>query len=106
MPTAFRPRRDDTTGLSLVRGEPYNTAEQAASGPSKVGYYVAVLRAGDLRQNGIQVDSRPVEGISGHAEITNLTAANRDSEEARNATVLLARELCLRVEGPFHVSQS
>ena len=101
VPEAFRPRRDDVTGLSLIRGEPYNTAEQAARGPSKAGYYVAVLRAGDLRTLGIEVVPRPVDGISGHAEIANLTAATRDSEEGKTLMVLLARELCLRVEGPF-----
>ena len=31
----FRPRAEDITGLSDVRGEPYNTPEQAAQGLSK-----------------------------------------------------------------------
>ena len=103
---AFRPRTDDVTGLSVVRGEPYNSAEQAAQGPSKSGYYVAVLRVGDLRAHAIEVLPRPVAGMSGHAEIPNLTAANRDSDEAKRIMELLAERLCLRVEGPFHVRQS
>ena len=98
---AFRARPDDVTGISVVRGEPYNTVEQAAQGSSKSGYYVLVLRAGDLRAHGIDVVPRPVEGILGHAEITNLTAANRDSDEAQRLMELLAEKLCLRVEGPF-----
>ena len=102
---AFRPRTDDVTGLSVMRGEPYNTAEQAAQGSSKSGYYVAVLRVGDLRAHGIEVVPRPVEGKQGHAEITNLTAANRDSDKAKRIMELLAEQLCLRVEGPFHVHQ-
>jgi hypothetical protein len=102
VPEAFRPRRDDLTGLSLLRGEPYNTAEQASRGLSKGGYYVAVLRAADLKKHGIEVVPRPIEEMPGHAEIVNLTAANRDSEEATILMVLLARDLCLRVEGPFH----
>lgn len=102
---AFRPRTDDVTGLSVVRGEPYNTPEQAAQGPSKSGYYVAALRVSDLRAHGIKVVPRPVVGITGHAEITNLTAANRDSDEAKRIMELLAERLCLRVEGPFHIRQ-
>jgi hypothetical protein len=102
LPTAFRPHRDDSTGLSVLRGSPFNTAEQAAQGPSPSGYYVAVLRAGDLRAHGVEVVPRPIEGVSGHAEIANLTAANRDSDETKSLMVLLARKMCLRVEGPFH----
>ena len=103
---AFRPRPDDVTGLSVVRGEFYSTPEEAAQGPSKSGYFVAVLRVGDLRAHGIEVVARPVEGILGHAEITNLTAANRDSDKAKGIMELLAERLCLRVEGPFHVNST
>jgi hypothetical protein len=106
LPQAFRPRTDDVTGLSVDRGKPYNTPEEAAQGPSKAGYYVACLRVGDLRAHGIDVVPRPVAGIKGHAEIINLTAANRDSNEGRRLMELLAERLCLRVEGPFHTHQS
>lgn len=102
-PKVFRPRDDDVTGLSIVRGEPYNLIEEAARGPSKKGYYVAVLKAGDLRQHGITIAPKPAPGIPGHAEIVSITAANRDSEESRIIIELLVHELCLRVEGPFHV---
>jgi hypothetical protein len=102
---AFRARLDDVTGLSVVRGEPYNTVEKAAQGSSKSGYFVVVLRAGDLRAHGIDIVPRPVEGIAGHAEITNLTAMNRDTDEAQHIMELLAEKLCLRVEGPFHTHQ-
>jgi hypothetical protein len=100
-PLAFRPRDDDLTGLSVVRGLPYNTFNAAAQGPSKRGYYLAVFRAGDLRGKGIHRVPRPVPGIAGHAEITDLTVGNRDTDEARQLMVLLAHELYLRVEGPF-----
>ena len=101
----FYPRTDDVTGLSVVRGEPYNTSEQAARGPSKSGYFVAVLRVGDLRAHGLEVVPRPVAGTRGHAEIISLTATNRDSDEALRVMELLAERLCLRVEGPFGASQ-
>jgi hypothetical protein len=60
------------------------------------------LRVGDLRAHGIEVAARPVVGTRGHAEIVNLTAANRDSDEALRIMELLAERLCLRVEGPFY----
>ena len=42
-----------------------------------------------------------MEGVPGHAEITNLTSANRDTDEALLLMNLLAQKLCIRVEGPF-----
>jgi hypothetical protein len=100
-PLAFRPRDNDETGLSVVRGEPYNTLAEAARGPSKKGYFIAVLRAGDLRKQGLVVEPKPIAGVSGHAEITSLTRANRATDEAKSMMVKMAHELCLRVDGPF-----
>jgi hypothetical protein len=100
-PKAFRPRDDDDTGLSVVRGHPYNTLEEAAQGPSKMGYFIAVFRAKNLRQHGIVVVPKPEPGISGHAEIISINAANRDTEEGKKVIELLAHMLCLRVEGPL-----
>jgi hypothetical protein len=101
-PNAFRPRDVDETGISVVRGHPYNTIEEAARGTSKKGYYIAVLRARDLRQNGIVVVPRPDPGTCGHAEITSINAANRDTDEGKKIIEMLSHKLCLRVEGPFH----
>lgn len=103
-PLAFRPRDEDQTGLSLVRGEPFNTPKSAARGPSKKGYYIAVLRAGDLRTFGMTVEPKPVAGIPGHAEITSLAAANRENDDAKTMMAQLAHKLCLRIEGPFQAS--
>jgi hypothetical protein len=100
-PKGFRPRDDDDVGLSVVRGHPYNTPEEAAGGPSRKGYYLAVFRVIDLRENGIVVVPKPEPGIRGHAEITSINAANRDTEEGRKIIEALAHKLCLRVEGPF-----
>jgi hypothetical protein len=100
-PEAFWPRDDDTTGLSVRRGEPYSTAAQAAQGPSRRGYYVAVLKVGDLRARGIRVVPQPDPDIPGHTELPDLTAMNRDTDAAKTLMATLAHELCLRVEGPF-----
>lgn len=105
-PQAFEPhKRNDITGLSISRKK-YKSIEEAARGRPGKSYYVAVLRAADLRKNEITIVPRPdVPGgyDPGHAEIPNLNAGNR--KEAR--TIELQRilvELCLQVEGPFPVA--
>jgi hypothetical protein len=98
---AFAPRPEDTTGLSLSRDQEYNTPEQAAKGPSKKGYYVACVRAGDLRKSGLRVVPRPIDGNPGHAEIENLTASIRDSNEGLTFAMQLAEKHCYDVIGPF-----
>ena len=100
LPDAFRPNANDLTGLSVYRAK-YKSLEQAAQGRVGKEYYVAVLRAGDLRSKGIEVFPRPLEGDPGHAEIPGLTYQNRKEDWALEWKVLLSQELCLRVEGPF-----
>ena len=98
---AFGPNKNrDLTGLSLSRAR-YKTAEQAALSqqPGKQ-YYVAVLRALDVRQAGMRIDPRPTADDPSHCEIPDLRADNYKE------TITLERqrrlvELCLRVEGPF-----
>ena len=98
-PEAFDPRKDETTGVSLYRAK-FNSPQQVARGRSKGGYYLAVLRARDLRIHGIEVVPRPAPGAPGHAELSGLTCHNRSTPEALERKLRLA-ELCLRVEGPF-----
>jgi hypothetical protein len=98
-PEAFDPRRNETTGISVSRAK-YLPIELAATGRSKQGYYVAVLRAGDLRAAGIDVVPRPEPDNPGHAELPGLTCSNRLEEIAAERKVRLAA-LALSVEGPF-----
>jgi hypothetical protein len=105
---AFRPTKRDTTGLSVTRAksdahpEFRSAAEDAAAGGNPSGYYVAVVRVGDLRAYGIDVVSKPeLPEHPGHAEIPLLTYATRKSDEATDAMSLLAGKLIIRVEGPF-----
>ena len=98
-PEAFHPREDETTGISFSRAK-YKTIEEAAKGKGKRGYYVAVLRAGDLRQHGIEVVPRPRRDDPAHAELPDLTCHNRKTPEADEKKLRLT-ELTLRVEGPF-----
>ena len=100
-PEAFRPHPNDTTGLSVSRAR-YKSVEQVAQNSRNKRYYVAVLRAGDLRANGIAVEPRPKPpDDSGHAELPGLTYDHRKDDCVEEWKVLLAERLCLRVEGPF-----
>jgi len=99
-PMAFRPRKYDKTGLSFYREKHSSPAEVASSGAGE-RYYVAVLRAGDLRAHGIEVVPMPVPGNPGHAELPDLRYENRKEKTQEGWQRLLAEKLCLRVEGPF-----
>ena len=104
-PEAFRPNRNDVTGISLSRAIS-TTVEEAAKGRPGKSYYVAVLRAGDLRATGMQVVPRPVEGNPGHAEIANLTYDERKSRRAIEWQFLLAHKLCRGIQGPYRTEES
>lgn len=99
-PMAFKPTRDDASGLSVYRAK-YKTIEAAAQGRPGKSYYVAVLRAGDLRAIGIDAVPQPLEADPGHAGIAGLTYENRKRMPYLEWQTLLAEQLCLRIEGPF-----
>jgi len=99
-PEAFKPTQFHDTGLSLSRSK-YKEIEEAARGTQGKQYFVAVLRAGDLRAEGIPVEPKPVAGDPGHAEVPGLTYVDRKTDQSVEWKTLLARKLCLRIEGPF-----
>jgi len=98
-PEAFDPREGELTGISVYRDK-YKSLQEAAKGKSRGGYYVAVLRAGDLRAHGIEVVPRAKPDDPGHAELPGLTCHNRQTPETLERKSLLA-DLCMRVQGPF-----
>lgn len=107
-PEAFDPHpQRDITGISVSRSK-YKTLEDAAKGPGRKGYFVAVFLAIDLRQRGIDVVPRPIhpedpgspEYDPGHAEIPALTAQSRGSTPAEEAKLSMAT-LAIEVKGPF-----
>jgi hypothetical protein len=100
-PQAFHPREDDVTGLSLSRVRFFVTPADAARGASKRGYWLAVLRAADLRARGMHVVPSPRDGDPGHAEIEDLRYDNRKSDEAEGWKVAMANKLWIEVLGPF-----
>lgn len=99
-PEAFRPRQYDTTGLSLYRGK-YKTPRQIAFNEQGKRFYIAELHAAALQAHGIKVVPAPIPGDPGHAEILDLTYQNRRTDRGEELQVLLARELCVRIHGPF-----
>jgi hypothetical protein len=104
---AFKPRKSgpfpDTTGISLFRAKFYDSP--ADVGSTRKGFYVAVLRAGDLRIAQIDVTAKPDPDHPGHAELPQLRADNQKTDECRNLMLLLTESLCLRVEGPFRLEE-
>jgi hypothetical protein len=99
-PQAFHPIKQDTTGLSLSRAK-YKTVEEAAEGPSAQGYYVAGVKAGELRERGIAVIPDPLPDDPGHCELPGLTYSNRHCDQSEELKVQLAHELTWWVAGPF-----
>lgn len=109
-PLAFAPHKErDRTGLSVsrarFRGSPRDEALRGRPGRT---YYVAVLRAGDLRSSGIAIVPSPhtPDGFDdAHAQLPDLNSGNRKSNETLQRQRLLAETLSLRVEGPFTVPE-
>ena len=64
-----------------------------------------MLRAGDLRENGIEVVATADKGGAGHVSLPALDAKNRRTPEATGMMALLARKLTLRAEGPFRAPE-
>ncbi len=105
MPQAFAPHKTlDTSGLSISRAK-YKTIVEAARGRPGKSYFVAVLRAGELRQRGMDVVPRPIlpDGSRdpAHAELPDLNATNRKEDLTLERQRILANDLTLRVRGPF-----
>lgn len=102
-PQAFAPHKtEDTTGLSVFRSK-YKTPEQASIGRPGKSYFVAVLRAGDLKVARIAFEPRPhvPSGYDpAHAELPELNSQNRKMDETLMRQQKLV-ELCIEFKGPF-----
>ena len=110
-PQAFGPHKErDQTGLSVSRARFRGSErDEALRGRPGKTYYVAVLRAGELRRCGIEVEARPQTPVGydrAHAELSDLRSETRKWNETLQRQELLAEELCIRVEGPFTVPES
>lgn len=99
-PLAFRPRQNDTTGLSLSRAKYGSAAEEAGRGAKGKCFYVAILSIDKLRTVGIDVVASPLPEHEGHAEIPALTFDNRKSDRSREMVQHL-RSSIVDIQGPF-----
>lgn len=98
---AFTPKKHDTKGISLWRQKYIKTSrEAAAEGRCGRQYYVAVLKAIDLMEKGIEIAATPHDGGIGHASIPVLNY-DEPPDGVKELARLIAAELCLKVEGPF-----
>ena len=104
-PQAFHPNKNDVTGLSLVRAR-FLAASDAARGRAGKETILAVLRAGDLRAEGIRIEPDDDEDRTWHAELPDLRYDNRRSNSARILKNLLASQLTREVLGPFRHVES
>lgn len=97
---AFAPHKtNDVTGLSISRAK-YKRIDEAAKGQPGKSYYVAILRAGDIRRLGMRIEPRPEIDDPAHAELPDLNSANlKESVTMERQRALV--DLCIAVEGPF-----
>jgi|SRR6266851_5535487 len=101
-PEAFNPTKHDENGLSFTRAD-LVSLEVAGRGASKKGYYIAKVRVGDLRANGMEVTPLPRENNPGHAVISALSYSARETDQALEWKTCLAHKLCFEVVGPFGI---
>ena len=96
---ATQERRRDR--IIRLPGAKYKSIEATAKGrPGKI-YYVAEMMASDVRDKGITVEPRPIDGDPGHAELPQLNAGNRKDTQTLTLQGILA-DLCTgKVHGPF-----
>src|SRR5438128_668080 len=89
---AFRPSRNDNTGLSVFRARFARPEDCLPSDPAKAaGYFMARLAVADLRNHGLTVQPEPVPaGPPGHAVIPELSWASYDGDRAHWRPILLA----------------
>ena len=99
-PLAFRPRESDTTGLSFGRAKYTTLPQEAAKGTLGRRFFVACLSVRLIRKNEMTVAPRPLIDDPGHAEVLELTFANRRSDRARELVQRL-RDCIVDVQGSF-----
>jgi hypothetical protein len=100
-PYAFRPTDHDTTGLSFSRAKYKSPQQIGATGTEQKFYYVLAFRAGDLRNAGLEVEPRPLDGDPGHCEIPQIRTETRKTKDVEDWGVALARTLPIQKHGPY-----
>ncbi len=102
---AFLPTKADGDGLSLMRAKFCPLEELAARGRPGKQYYVACLRAGDIRAQGIEPKADPQPDDPGHALLPQMTRDNRKDDDTLERARILAR-LVTEVRGPISTPET
>lgn len=102
---AFRPREEDTTGLSVFRAK-YVTPRELTANERGARYFIACFLASDLRAHGIIVEPRPLPNALGHAEFISLRYGNRNTDAGLEQQRALADKVPLIMLGPFPLDAS
>jgi hypothetical protein len=110
-PEAFRPTRNDVSGISVFRARFAGPTDTLPLDPEKAKtYYVAQLLVGDIHRLGLMVVPEPVfTGPSGHAVIPELSwqAYQTDKKRLKPIQHELARLGSARIVfRPPHAQQS
>ena len=79
---AFRPNKNDVTGISLSRAE-FWSVEQAAQGRQGKRYHVMQMRVGDLNDIGLTVVADDPQDDPSHAVIPELSFAEYNEDKAK-----------------------
>lgn len=90
---AFRPRAEDTDGISFYRAKyvPLCVAAVSPKQPNK-HFYVSRLLVRDLRGEGMRLDVDPTD--KAHVLVTNLNYSNLRGQEQSEWQVKMAQQLC------------
>lgn len=92
---AFRPQEgQDSEGLSLSR-EKYISPQELVNQKFSDAYYVVRVKAGDLRELGMELQPDPLDEKPGHMLITNLHSDNRREPKQETWQQQMARKLCV-----------
>jgi len=88
---AFRPSKNDTTGLSVFRARFASARDTLPGDPAKAkSYYVARLAVRDLKRFGLTVQPDPIPaGPPGHCVLPELTAQTYEADKAHWKPVLV-----------------
>lgn len=105
-PQAFRPDKCDISGISFTREHSRTPEEEALSGESSSGYYIARLRVSSIRAAGLDIHPAPTPENPGHCEISSMRAEMRRTDACREAELILKSKCLLDVVGPLDSANS
>jgi hypothetical protein len=98
-PKAFHPNKHDRDGLSLFRRK-YYSKERLCENCRGKQYYVASVRALDVRKLGLHIVPTPPFDI-GHVSLPEWNYKNRKMDRFVELERICANEVVFELDGPF-----